>query len=310
MKTFRLSIAFLLLAILLAVVPAALAQDETFGLSEADYQTWVAANANLGTLQSAGYDFTATFAVSGIEGSDVSADLSGTGVFSGGDNPMFQLALSGTISQGDETEDISVEVRVVNGIVYINDGSGWQGSSLDAAMAAFGEGFAQGSGMPVNPADFASGDLSALTGMEGMGDAMAALGDLQPSEFISLTRSDDVEGQAVFTLDFDLGGLLASPAIAPLLAGAMAGDTGEMTEAQLQQMGAMMGMMFGDASISFSEHVNASNQIVQLIFNLGLPLVNMFGPGAGISFNFDVSLSNINGPVVVEAPEGATMMDG
>ncbi len=313
MNKFRLSFAFLLLALVLAVVPAALAQDETFGLSQSDYDQWQAGWSNLEGVDSLSYDFTASFSAAKVADTDVSANLSGSGVLStSSDNPMFQLDLTGSVGDTNQMTDVTLGVRVVDGYVYYNDGTGWKGETLDAAMSTatsmIGAGAAS-TGADVNPSQLESGDLSGLAGMAGMGDAMSALSNLNPADFISVVRSD-ADGQALFTLNFDLGGLLSSPALAPMLAGAMGGSAGgDMTDAQAQQMGAMVGAMFSTATISFDQYVDTgSNLLSRATLDVNIPL-DVISPGGAVTLNFDLNLSGINQPVSVEAPADAVMMD-
>ena len=194
MNKFRLSFVFVLLALVLAVVPAAFAQDETFGLSQSDYDLWQSGWANLSGVNSASFNFTASFSAAKVADTDVSANLSGTGVFSASsDNPMFQLDVTGTVGDTNQMTDVSLGVRVVDGYVYYNDGTGWKGETLDSAMSTVtsmvGAGAAS-TGANVDPAQIESGDLSGLAAMPGMGDAMSALSDLKPADFVSVVRSD------------------------------------------------------------------------------------------------------------------------
>ncbi len=310
MKKFRLSFAFLLLALVLAVVPAALAQDETFGLSQADYDLWTSANAATAGVDTLSFDFTAAFAANGLTDTDVSAKLQGTGMLdTNSDNPQFQLDVTGTVGDTNQMSDVTFGLRVVDGYLYVNDGSGWQGRTLESAMGTVSSMLGTGmeaSGANIDPSQIESGDLSGLAGMSGVSDAMSALGDLQPSDFISLVRSD-MGNDAVFTLNFDLGKLLASPSVAPMLGSAMGGTSGDMTPEQAQQMGAMMAGMFSTSTISFAEYVDGST-VNRAMFDVNIPL-DMMGAGAGMSVNFDLSLSGVNEPVSVEAPADATMMD-
>src|SRR5215217_1585916 len=102
MKKFRLSAALLLLALVLALVPATFAQDGTFGASQEDFDLLTAAN-NALTTSAASIEFTALLAATGLgEGTDdVTADVSGTGAFDLTDmeNPVVQLDITGTTTE-------------------------------------------------------------------------------------------------------------------------------------------------------------------------------------------------------------------
>ncbi len=315
MNKFRLSFAFLLLALVLVAVPAAFAQDETLGLSQSDYDLWQSGWANLEGVTSASYDFTASFSAAGLGDTDASANLTGSGVLStSGDNPLFQLDLTGSVGDTNQMTDVTLGVRVVDGYIYYNDGSGWKGETLDSAMSTatsmFDMGMASaGTDATVDPSQLASGDLSGLADMAGMGDAMSSLSALNPADFVSVVRSD-VDGEALFTLSVDLGKLLSSPALAPMLAGAMGGgSSSDMTDAQMQQMGAMLGGMFSTATINVGQYVDTSTSTLnRMALDVNIPL-DVVSPGGVVKVSFDLGLSGINEPVSVEAPADAVMMD-
>jgi hypothetical protein len=317
MKKFRLSFALVVLALILALVPAVLAQDETFGLSTEDFNTWTSANAASVAADSLSYDFTATLDVAGIQGTNVSANLKGSGVLSGGDSPAFQLDVTGTVTQNGTDTPVNVGVRLVGDSIYFNigDGSGWQGAKLQDAMQAFGQGFVSGSGLPLNPSDIAKGDLSGLTSSPEAMSAMSALSQLKPSDFLSLTRAD-ANGLAQFTLALNIEKLLSSPALTPLIAGGMSssgsGTVSPPTDAQLQQAKqtqAMLGAMFTTSKITFDQYIDTGSSLVQrAVLDINIPLDNIMGPGAVVKLNFDINLSNYGESVTVEAPADAKMM--
>ena len=312
MKKLHLSFAFLLLALVLATVPAAFAQDETFGLSQSDYDLWQAGWANLSGVDFASYNFTTTLKASGLSATDVTADLTGSGVLStSSDNPMFQLDVTGTINDGTQATDVNVGVRVVDGYLYYNDGTGWKGETLDAAMSTatsmFDMGLASaGSDATVDPSQLQSGDLSGLAGMSGIGDAMAGLSSLNPADFITVVRSD-ADGQALFTLNFDLAKFVSSPEITSLMASQMdASGSGDATPNSQMSMVPMLTSLLSMANVSVDQYVDTSSEMLsRLAVNFSLPL----GQDAGITLNFDLSLSGVNEPVSVEAPADAVMMD-
>ena len=318
MKKFRLSFALLLLALVLAVVPAVFAQDDTLGASAGDFNLWTSSLADSVGADSMAFDFTATLDVAGIQDTTVHANLTGSGALDkSGDSPVLQLDVTGTVESGSDSQDVNLSLRIVDGMVYLNSGDGWKGGSLaevaGGLSSAFGQGLASGAGIP-DPSSLASGDLSALTSNPAMASAMAALSSLKPSDFLSLSRTD-ASGAADFTLDLDLAKLLASPALAPMFAGALGGasagtgDAAPMTDAQIAQMGQMMGMMFGQATITFDSHVDLESKLVnELALNVNLPLDQIMGPGALVSVTFDINLSNYNEPVNVEVPADVQMM--
>jgi len=316
MKKFRLSFALVILALVLAIVPAVLAQD-TLGASQADFDAWTAANAATADITTVSYDFTTKLGVTGVGDSNVTADLSGTGVIDT-ENQAFQLDVTGNVVQGKDTTPVNLGIRIVDGNIYYSADGGdtWQGSKLDDAMSSFGTGFAQGSGLPINPTDLQNGDLSSLTSNPQAEAAMKALSELKPSDFLALSRADSA-GLANFTLKLDVAKLLASPALGPIFSSlaAMGSSTSgsaapAMTDAQMQQMQTMMGAMFSTATVTVDQSVDTdSNQIQSTKLAIALPLDSMVGPGAAVNLNFDVNLSKYGEAVTVEAPADAVMKD-
>jgi len=317
MKKFRLGFALVVLALVLAIVPAVLAQD-TLGASQADFDAWTAANASIADISTVSYDFTTKLDVTGVGDSNVTADLKGTGVIDT-ENEAFQLDVTGNVVQGKDTTPVNLGIRIVDGNIYYSTDGGetWQGSKLEDAMSSFGSGFAQGSGLPINPTDLQNGDLSSLTSNPQAAAMMKALSELKPSDFLALNRTDS-GSTAQFTLKLDVAKLLASPALGPMFSGLAAmgssGSTGAsapaMTDAQMQQMQAMMGAMFSTATVTVDQYVDtASNKLSRTNLVIGLPLDSMVGPGAAVNLNFDINLSKYDEAVSVEAPADAKMMD-
>jgi hypothetical protein len=151
--------------------------------------------------------------------------------------------------------------------------------------------------------------------MEGMSEAMTALSQLEPSEFISMSRADS-DGLAQFTIDFSIGDLLASPSLAPLFMMGMSGGAGvegvEMDEEQMAAMASMFAAMFSEATVTFDEYVDPATSLVQrAVLDINLPLPDMTGSGqtTTIALNFDLNLSGFDEPVTVEAPADAVMQE-
>jgi hypothetical protein len=304
MKKFRLSAALLLLALVLALVPAAFAQDGTFGASQEDFDLWTAANTAL-TTSAASIEFTASLAATGLGEStdDVTADVSGTGAFDLTDmeNPVLQLDITGTTTQGTTETPINMNLRIVDGVVYTNEGDGWTQEPLEDQLSSLTGELGGMTGTEVDPSD--------LTSDESMTEAMNMFGDLNIEEFVSLDVSDE-SGARKFSLSFDVAGFIGSPAIASMMSGFMGmsggADAPEMSDEQMEQMSQMMGALFGDATVTFDEWVDAETQTLnRAVLDIDFPLEGIMGPGAGVTFNFDAKLSHHGEPVTVEAPEGA-----
>jgi hypothetical protein len=312
MKTFRSFALCMLMALVVIVVPAIFAQEETFGLSDADWELFTAANAATSEVGSLSYDFTASFSVAGSE--DAAADLSGSGVLSTDEaNPQFGLMLTGSATSQGDTTPIDVEVRLVGDTLYWIDNTGdegWKGQTVEDLSSQLG-GMAGMAGVDVDPESLSSGDLSGLAGMEGMTEAMAALSSLDPNEFISMSRTD-ADGLAQFTIDLSISDLLASPSLAPLFGMAMAsGMEGVETDpAQSEQMVAMIAAMFSEATVTVDEYVDPAASLLQrLVLDVSLPLPDMSGSGSAttVALNFDLNLGGFDEPVSLEAPADAEM---
>ncbi|MFN8449750.1 MAG: hypothetical protein U0521_14470 [Anaerolineae bacterium] len=301
----KLSIVLLLLALVLTVVPAAFAQD-TLGASAEDFAAWTSANEATFSASTLSFDFTLTLGITGVdsEGGDMTANLTGSGaVINDESNPGVLLDVTGTAAQGSDSTPVNVGLRVVDGNIYLSeDGKSWQYSSLADFSSQLG-GLLSGSGVPVDPSTL-SGDLSSMESMGGMSDMMAGFENMQPSDFLTLTRDGDA-----YTLDLDISKLLASPALAPMLAGAMGGGSStQMTDAQQKQMAQMMAAMFSTATFQLTQKVDSSSEMVtSTALDISIPL-DIVAPGAGITVNFALNLSGFGDPVEIVAPEGATPM--
>jgi hypothetical protein len=295
-RIFRASIALLLLAALFVGIPAAMAQD-TFGLSQDDFATWTGAFANTASFSTLKMDYTSTLNLAGL-GADVMWDVRGT-AWIDTVNGALAMTVLGMLNDGSSMQDIDMEVRIVGDMFYVtfDGGMSWEGGRLEDAAGAF----AGGAG--INPDDLMSGDVSGLL-PEGMDDALAGFGDFDPAAFVSVARAG-----SDFTISLDIPGLLSSPAIAGLLGGALGGG-GEMTAQQQQQMGMMMGMMFADARLTYTQSVNTGSNLVERgAFLLSLPLDALVGEGALVTLTMDFDFNGWNAPVTIEAPANFEQME-
>lgn len=307
MKNLRFAVLFTVLALVLALVPGAFAQDGTFGLGEADFALFSAANANSASATSFTYEFALDLAVTGIEDGEATATINGSGAMSSEDGIAFSLVTEGTaVSNGEETPT-NVEIRVIGDMLYVNTGEGWQGAKLeDVASIAGGA-----AGLPISPEDMMSGDMSDLGPM---GDMMGGLAGFDPSGYISIERLDDADGLAHFSASLDVAGLLASDELSVILGMAVGGAMGsgdEMTAEEAGQMGQMLGMMFGDASVTLDQYVNVDTEMVErAVLSINFPLENLVGePGAGIMLTFDIQLSAFGEAVSIEVPADVEIME-
>jgi hypothetical protein len=302
---------FLVLALLLAAVPFAMAQEETFGLSAEDFALLTSPNMD---ADSATFDYSVDLSVTGSPDGDVMVTLSGAGAFALDEagNPVGSLTVTGTADASGESTPVNMEFRLVDNVIYFNmgDDSGWMGQSLDDAMS----GLSSMAPIPVDPSDLMSGDMSENPeAMEAMGEMMTALSSLEPSEYVSITRLGDENNQAHFQVSVDLTGILSSDAFMQMMssAGEMSGDE------SMAGMGAMFAMMFQNVSLTWDQFVDlAENRVRQGILDFAMS-VNPAMMGASdttsttpVDVAFTLNISNIqyDPAVSVTAPEGATML--
>jgi hypothetical protein len=295
-------------ALLVALVPAAAAQDQTFGLSADDYALLTAANNNSSTASSYDYAFTLTADLSS-SGDAVNIALDGSGSFSEG----FSMDVNGSIKASGETQPAQVSLRVVGDSLFISldNGETWYGSTVDELTSMGGA--MLGGALPVDPEELASGDISGLEAqVGGLGDVMTGLDNLDAASFISMASAPADGGLVQFAINLDLAGLLNSPEMSQLLGAALmgAGGMGDMgataptpSPEELQMMGSMVGSMFSTATATLTQLVDpASQTVTQTTLAFALPLDMMGTAGDGVNLVFDISLSNYGSAAAVQAP--------
>jgi hypothetical protein len=320
-----------LLSVLLLVLiaaPMSMAQDQqTFGLSAEDFQLLTGANAVSTTgLNALTFNFTTDLAVSGAPGSNVTANITGTGAFDATDsaNPKFQLALTGEANVEGQATPIDAEIRVVDGNIYFRatdpttgTDSGWQGATLEQAGESFTQGFNSTSPIPLDPEALASGELDPAV-QEALGGVLTALGSLDPASFISMSRLADeaVNGvnTAHFSVNFDAASLVSSPEFGQAIAAAMAAQGGEeMPEGQAAGVAAMLGTALQGSTFTFDQFIDPTTSqvrraILDIALNIDPATMGQEGDAVAFAFNFDINLDGYNAPVAITAPEGAIMM--
>lgn len=305
MKHLRLLSSFLLLALILTIVPATLAQDSTFGLSPEDFQALMDASAATASATSGQFTFTLDLSAD-AEGDAMDLNLTGNGLFGTDDagSPIFQLQLGGSATAEGETTPLNLEIRLVGESLYLQapDFMGPQWLSLSSAeMDMMME------SLPVNPDELASGDLSGLEGMEGMegmGEMMTALASLQPEQYILMSRDGDR-----FNTSIDLVGLLSSEAFQDLLVTAAQQEgTMEMSEEEFRAQLTQLPAALAGSSLNFDQYVT-DGMVNRMVLDANLSLdptaVGETGEPVTIDLSFDLNLSGFNQSYSVEAPADA-----
>jgi hypothetical protein len=274
MKRVRLILLFGVLALIVALVPAAAAQDQTFGLTQEEFDALTTANAN--STMASSYDYAFTMGLSSAADGDVMA-LTGSGAISDG----FSMDVTGTLGPAGESMPIAMGLIVVDDSLYVSlDGTSWYGATGEELAQQFG------TMLPVSPDDVASGDLSAL----GMGD-MSSLQNLDPADFISITAAAD-GSTTDYTLTVDLAAVLNNPDMQMLMGMAMmSAGTGDMaampTAADLE-----------GATLTITQTVDTAAELVQqTVIKAVIP-----AEGDTATLTFDISLSNYGDAAAVTAP--------
>jgi hypothetical protein len=329
---------FVLAALLLALVPATFAQ-ETFGLSDTDFQLMTTANAMSTAAQSFDYDFTFTVnAAGGDMASNAYLMVTGNGE-AGQDAFSIALNVAGTVD--DENVLAALEARIVGDMLYVNvqnpttgESSGWIGMSLSdlgtTLSQGFMEGFMEDNPLGLDPAaaeQAAQGDFSSIMQMEGVAEAMQALATLDPAEFVAMSRLGDetVNGAntAHFSTNVDLRGLLQSEAFISLAGMAITmnqaeegSPTPEPEQVNAMATGAMAMIAAGieQLDLNFDQYVGLDDGFVhRAVLNFGLNVdpttFGSEGDPVTLALNFDINLSEYNQPINVAVPEGAQIID-
>lgn len=301
----------LVLVALCSFVFPAFAQEE-LGLSADDAALFAAANENSASADSLSYSADTTISLSGA-GADgnLLIDVNASGVIGDG---VFSMAVTGDLTAGGEAIPAELEVRVVNETGYV----GLMGQWYSITPADLSDMMDMAGGMlPVDPQTM-MGDAGAAGGM---GDMMGAMSDLNPSDFVSMARLDDEDGQAHFQTSIDYGALYTNPAFSQIfmsafMMGASSGAAGAgadaMTPEQMQAMMAQMGPMFENAVFTFDQYIDAETQTVsRSVLTIEFPIGALAGQSdpsmaeASLSIVMDVALTGYGDAVTVEEPAEA-----
>jgi len=300
MKTVRFISAFLLLALMLALVPATLGQDMTFGLSPEDFQALTAAGAATSSATSGEFSFTLALNVA-AEGETAVVNLTGTGLFAANDgSPVFQLSLAGDATAEGETTPLNVELRVVDETLYIQapDMMGPQWLSMSSTdMEMFG------ASLPMNPADLATGDMAGMEGMAGMTEALMGL-SASAEQYIVMSRNGDQ-----FTTTIDVVGLASAPEFQALIVQAAQQDpSAEVDPAELTAIMSQLPAAMAGTTFTLDQYVTdgmVSRIALNGTLNLDPTAVGEEGEAVNMTIAFDLNLSGFNGAYSVEAPADA-----
>ena len=274
MKRFSLALLSSILAFVF-VIPAF--AQETFGLTAAEFDGLVAANANSSAQEQWTLDYTVDFSLTGVEATPITATLSGTGALDL-PNEALSLSINGTVVGGGASVPLDGELRVIGQAVYFratdpttNADTGWfyiedidavmEGVDdltsnpeglIDAFTENFIEGFAGGAGISVDEVN-TDALLSSLT----------ALANLNPADFIAMAFDGNT-----YTTSLSMVNLVNSSAVSESVLGLVQGMGEETTEAELAAVIAILAVLLEDTSISASQTVNADGLITQTVLDV------------------------------------------
>ncbi|MCU0514000.1 MAG: hypothetical protein MUE40_15695 [Anaerolineae bacterium] len=301
----------LLLTIVLLMASVASAQDTCFGLAEADCTAIAeATNNTLAAASAFTQEFSLSFSVTGIPDSeDLTFNVTGAGpvMMSTASSFPLNLALPMNVSfsvPGQAWEG-AVEVRVVDGIAYVQNPENGEWAGLDLGQALSDP---SALGLPVNPADLAGAADPAALGLDA--DAMTQIGSLVTVPgFLTYVRGGDT-----YTFTANLGTLLQSAEfsqVAQTLSTALAENP---DTAQGGMLLTLLPMLLSDGIITVVQGVDPSlNAVTDLTFttdatlNLGMMTGDTSAPPVVISLNFNVRITEVGGTYEIVAPEGAVM---
>jgi hypothetical protein len=346
----------LVIAVMLALVPAVSAQggeDLTcLQLSEADCAILQTAMANSEAIQSFMMDFGFDVALTGLGTlgmmmggdaamADMAINVTGNGPLSYDMEAMpplsTSLSITGNFDDGIAPEAGTIEMIMVDGIIYVREGEGqWEGvtfedamNSMDPDTQAMLGGLMGGdlSALPagaLTPGELAGGDPTAM--LEQLGIGAEALNIMNIPGFITQSRVADtvVDGQTMYVFEtvIDSGPLFASPDFQTILNGVLGSVSGESADAAEIAMLAPMLLSGLSVNVTLSQWIGADDMFVHgMSFDMvaGLDLAVLFGAAGGegemqlppitLTIGFDLNLSDINGTFDIVAPEGAKMIE-
>ncbi len=331
MKRYTRFVVLFVLVMALVVPTFAHAQDmPCYGLSASDCDLFY----KTGTTSSEVTSAAISYNINAV-GPDFELASSASGSFSfnaEAADPMtaLSMALDGELSGSGsgESESASFSVRIIDGVVYVSDGTAWQFIALKDMLAAMG--------IPLDPS-MLLGDMSTET--DPMAEAMMSEFGAMMESHITLTRGADetIDGNtvAVFNMSIDLAGLFTdtsmTDSLGSIIGMAMAASGGAGVDAgvdmeSLNQMMPMMtqlfGMLFADSELTITTKVGVDNGYP---YGFGIDFAMTLDPmmmasltGAppdaeaepiDILFSLSVDMTQHNGSFSYEAPADATPMD-
>ncbi len=305
---------FLLVVLLLALVPASLAQDSsgsnTYGLTPEEYATLTAANQATVQATSAQFDFKLHFAV---EGAANSLDLSGKGLYSkSADSSLFQLTVAGNRVSNTGTTPIDFEFRLTNNILYYrnanaNNGA-WRGQNFTDLLATVHR---SNPTLPIDLTSLIKGDFSGLQPI--MKGFQAQIPNFSITPYVKMARKDNHYGVLL-----DIGGVIADKEVRNLLIAiarqgqqsSSGSSNGQMDEGQMANAAVLVALMLKNSRLTVDEWITEgkiSRTVVTVTLNVDPTQVGAQGNPTRVGVRFDLDLSGFDGTYTVDAPADAIM---
>lgn len=305
MKALRAVTGLLILTLLLALVPGAGAQGQTFGLSPEDAAALSSAAAATAAATSAQFNFVVNLTYA-AGGDSTAANITGFGAYdrSNPDSPVFSLTVNGTADANGEQTPINAEVRMVNGSLFVNSPMMGLPTWLELSASDVSS-FSQM--LPVDPTAL-EGNLPATGGNDmGLGAIGSMLSSIRAEDYVRMTRNGDQ-----FTTSVDVNGLLSSPDVQDAIVQFMEANqsdssTGTSPE-ELRQLLAQLPQAMQGTVLTLDQYVT-NGMITRATFTLSLTvdpsLIGEQGEPGSLALTFDLSFSGFNQPVTVEVPADA-----
>lgn len=209
----------------------------------------------------------------------------------------------------DFPESLSIELRLVEGIGYINLDQisqaipqaglpeGWYGLELAALMGMMMEqSVAQMDGAAMQ--GFDTSTFSQFANPEFIG------------EYATIERLEDQDGAAVFLVTFDYAGFFSSEVFRDLMQQQMDATGASFDEAEFDEMMTQMGTMLEDVTLEYLTYIDLETSFVQRVetsfsFDTSAMMAEMGGDMAAPVFDFTASIdySDFNDTAKIIAPD-------
>jgi hypothetical protein len=338
----------ILVVFMLSIGTSVMAQDECGGLGEDDCAILGASNEAMTALDAARFASTFDLTLSG-EGQSIMLGLTVDGAFSGitgidvtaldtADTTALFPALGDLISAFDAELFIGLNIPAelageipaeFSGLdLWLVDGVGYLDFSQIIPLLGPDGAALTSLGIPNGPAglDFVDtltnlgmflgdsmGDLGGDLGMDMGDDSMVP--ELDFAQYATITRGDDVDGNAVFVYDIDFAALAADEEFLGLLETsleAQGGVTGQDL-GDTEQALALLTTVADGSTFTLTQQIDLETNYTELVlvnFTLSPEALQQLDPNApalDVVFNFVITISEFDSATVA-APDGAPVV--